>query len=161
LKKQQTKIFIKLLKICEIDMLDKQIVEFIKKHHVLTLATSVDNKPWCANCFYAFMPEENMLVFTSDYKTKHVCDALQNNLVAGSIVLETSIIGKIQGIQFCGTMNKAEKEILKKAKEKYLKRFPFAILMDTTLWVVEFSHIKMTDNRLGFGKKLIWNKEKE
>jgi len=33
-----------------------------------------------------------------------------------------------------------------------------AMLMDTTLWAVDLTHIKMTDNRLGFGKKIIWEK---
>jgi uncharacterized protein len=35
-------------------------------------------------------------------------------------------------------------------------RFPVAALMDTRLWIVRLTFIKMTDNRLGFGKKLIW-----
>jgi len=31
--------------------------------------------------------------------------------------------------------------------------------MKTNLWVVDLSFLKFTDNRLGFGKKLIWGKE--
>jgi len=137
---------------------EKRIVDFIKKHHVLTLATKSENELWCANCFYVYDEEENSLIFTSDIDTRHVSEALKNNFVAGSIVLETSVIGKIQGIQFQGKFIKPEKEQLKMVKNKYLLRFPFATLMNTTLWVVELSHIKMTDNRLGFGKKLIWKK---
>jgi uncharacterized protein YhbP (UPF0306 family) len=34
------------------------------------------------------------------------------------------------------------------------------MLMDTHLWVVKLTYIKMTDNRLGFGKKLIWENSK-
>ena len=137
---------------------EKRIVDFIKKHHVLTLATKSENELWCANCFYVYDEEENSLIFTSDIDTRHVSEALKNNFVAGSIVLETSVIGKTQGIQFQGKFIKPEKEQLKTAKTHYLLRFPFATLMNTTLWVVELSHIKMTDNRLGFGKKLIWEK---
>lgn len=33
------------------------------------------------------------------------------------------------------------------------------MLMDTTLWVVDLTLIKFTDNRLGFGKKIVWQKE--
>ena len=40
-------------------------------------------------------------------------------------------------------------------KKKYLKRFPYARLMETTLWTLKLSFVKYTDNRLGFGKKLI------
>ena len=137
---------------------EKRIVEFIHQHHVLTLATSVDNIPWCANCFYIYLEEENCFVFTSDDKTKHVQDVLINTMVAGSVVLETNTVGKIQGIQFRGTMEIPRNTLASTAKKAYLKRFPFAVLMKTSLWVLSPSHIKMTDNRLGFGKKLIWEK---
>ena len=137
---------------------EKRIVEFIKEHHVLTLATCSDNNPWCANCFYIYLEEENCFVFTSDNETKHVQDVLANTNVAGSVVLETYTVGKIQGIQFNGIMEKPEKPLASVSKKAYLKRFPFAVLMKTSLWVVRLNHIKMTDNRLGFGKKLIWER---
>ena len=44
----------------------------------------------------------------------------------------------------------------RKAHTSYLKRFPFAILSNTKLWTIRLIGIKMTDNRLGFGKKLYW-----
>ena len=137
---------------------DKKITAFIKKHHVLTLATSVNDVPYCANCFYAYLKNENMFVFTSDDTTKHINDVLQNNYVGGSVVLETSVVGKIQGIQFNGKIYKPENELKRIANKKYMKKYPFAKLMKTSLWVVELDFIKLTDNRLGFGKKLIWKK---
>jgi uncharacterized protein YhbP (UPF0306 family) len=33
------------------------------------------------------------------------------------------------------------------------------MLMETHLWLCDLVYIKMTDNRLGFGKKLIWMKD--
>jgi hypothetical protein len=135
---------------------EKRIVDFISQHHVLTLATCVENNPWCANCFYVWLEDENCFVFTTDNATKHAQDAIQNQNVAGSVVLETSVVGKIRGIQFRGTMQIPENELASKARFAYLKKFPFAILMDTKLWIVRVNYIKMTDNRLGFGKKLIW-----
>ena len=140
--------------------IDKRIIKFINKHHVLTLATSRNNIPYSANCFYVYFEDENMLVFTSDHETKHAQDALIQNIVGGSIVLETNVIGKIQGVQFQGRMYEPKVELLKKVKARYLKRFPVAMLMKTNLWVVELSFLKFTDNHLGFGKKLIWGKEK-
>jgi uncharacterized protein YhbP (UPF0306 family) len=105
------------------------------------------------------MEEENSLVFTSDYDTKHIMQASHNIYVAGSIVLETSIVGKIQGVQFQGIIIEPQGESLSKAKTAYLKRFPVAMLMKTTLWVVDLTFLKYTDNNLGFGKKLTWEKE--
>ncbi|MDF1546833.1 MAG: pyridoxamine 5'-phosphate oxidase family protein [Bacteroidales bacterium] len=138
---------------------EKRIVEFIKEHHVLTLATSKNNEPYCANCFYAYLDDENAFVFTSDTNTKHMQDVLEQPLVAGSVVLETKTVGKIQGIQFTGLLSEPNDILHKKAKKVYLKRFPYAALMKTTLWILELNFIKMTDNRLGFGKKLIWKKD--
>ena len=140
-------------------MIDKRIVRFFRKHHVLTIATSVDNIPWCANCFYVYLEEENALVFTTDPETRHGQEFLKNVLVAGSVVLETPVIGNIRGIQFQGIVSEPEDNLSEKTKSAYLKRFPIAMLMETRLWIVSLTHIKMTDNRLGFGKKIIWTKE--
>jgi hypothetical protein len=139
-------------------MIENRIIRFFRKHHVLTIATTVSNEPWCANCFYVYLEEENSLVFTTDMETRHGQEFIKNTLVAGTVVLETSIIGKIRGIQFQGIISEPRDILLHKAKSAYLKRFPVAVLMDTHLWVVELTHIKMTDNRLGFGKKVIWKK---
>lgn len=138
---------------------EKRVVEFIKEHHVLTLATTVDNQPYCANCFYAYLEDENILVFSSDEDTKHISDVRKNRLVAASVVLETKTVGKIQGLQIMGEMLEAKEEALKRANKAYLKRFPYAILKSTKLWLLDISFIKMTDNRLGFGKKILWEKE--
>jgi len=135
---------------------EKRIVDFINEHHVLTLATCADNVAWCSNCFYIYLEEENCFVFTSDDNTKHVQDVLVNSKVAGSVVLETNTVGKIRGIQFLGNMRRPGKDLESIAKKAYLKRFPYAVLMKTSLWILKVNYIKMTDNRLGFGKKLIW-----
>ena len=140
---------------------EKRVVDFINQHHVLTLATCVENNPWCANCFYVWLENENCFVFTTDNVTKHAQDAMVNPSVAGSVVLETGIVGKIRGIQFRGIMKIPENELASKAKTAYLKKFPFAILMNTSLWIVQVNYIKMTDNRLGFGKKIIWESEEK
>ena len=138
---------------------EKRIVDFIHEHHVLTLATCNENNAWCSNCFYVYMEEENCFVFTSDDNTKHVQDVLINSKVAGSVVLETKTVGKIRGIQFTGIMERPVKEMKLKVKMAYLKRFPYAALMKTSLWILKVNYIKMTDNRLGFGKKLIWESD--
>ena len=138
---------------------DKRIVDFINRHHVLTLATCFDEEPWCANCFYVYLLEENSFVFTSDFETRHIQQASHNIYIAGTVVLETKIVGKVQGVQFQGIISEPKGQFLDKVKKVYLKRFPIAMLLDTHLWVVDITYLKMTDNRLGFGKKLIWEKD--
>jgi uncharacterized protein len=138
---------------------DKRIVSLIRKHHVLTLATSSGNLPWCAHCFYTYIPERNWLVFTSEPVTRHVNEALANPEVAGGIVLETMNVGKIRGIQLLGIMRQPAAEEAETVKTAYLKRFPFAVLLNiSSLWIIEINYIKMTDNRLGFGTKAIWER---
>jgi uncharacterized protein YhbP (UPF0306 family) len=140
-------------------MISSKIVKFFRKHHVLTIATCDNNIPWCANCFYVYLEEDNSLVFTTDLDTRHGLEFVKNPEVAGSVVLETMIIGNIRGIQFRGTISEPSGDQAAKAKNAYLKRFPVAMLMETRLWVVELTNIKMTDNRFGFGKKVIWEKD--
>lgn len=140
-------------------IVESRISDFLKEHHVLTLATSSGNQPWCANCFYTWLEEEAAFVFTSDHDTKHIQDLSEGNRVAGSVVLETETVGKIRGVQFTGRLYEPGNPLKKKAKKEYLKRFPYAVLMKTRLWILEVDYFKMTDNRLGFGKKLIWERK--
>jgi uncharacterized protein YhbP (UPF0306 family) len=135
--------------------IDQRIIEFIREHHVLTLATCAAHRPYCAALFYAYLEEENVFVFTSDTATRHLSEALQNPTVAGAIVLETKIVGLIRGLQFQGTLFRPDKELNRHARRAYLRRFPFAILSGTPLWTLRPTFLKYTDNRLGFGKKII------
>lgn len=137
-------------------MIDKRIVDFIKRHHVLTLATiSSKGEPYCAACFYAYDKERNRLIFTSDDTTRHAQQMAENGAVAIGITLETRVVGKVQGAQICGSAKRGDEE----DKKAYIKRFPYAALAPLNIWAVEPTFIKYTDNTLGFGKKLIWNSQ--
>lgn len=138
---------------------ENRIISFIKRHHVLTLATSNEKESRCCNCFYVYLENEVAFLFTSDMHTKHIQMIHANTLVSGTIVLETKIVGKIRGIQFLGEVEKIENSQKSFYILKYLKRFPFAVLNKTDLWKLKIKYIKMTDNRLGFGKKIIWQRE--
>lgn len=136
-------------------MLDKKIIRFIERHHVLTLATqSADGRPYCANCFYAYDKVRNLLIFSSDEATRHAADMSVRPQVACSIVLETKIVGKLQGVQICGRAGRGDD----KAKRDFIGRFPYTAVMPLNIWTVEPDFVKLTDNTLGFGKKLVWKK---
>ena len=138
--------------------LDQQIIDFINEHHLLTLATSKENIPYCCNVFYVYDAVNNQLIFSSDTKTKHAKEFTLNPNVAGSIALETKEVAKIQGVQVLGEITELKGEDLNTAKKQYLQAFPYARLMEIHLWVMQLAFIKMTHNRLGFGKKLVWEK---
>lgn len=136
--------------------IDKKIEQFIGRHHVLTLATAtVDGAPYCCNCFFAYDKESAAFVFTTDPATHHGEMMCENPRVAASIVLETRTVGKIQGLQITGKIKQAAEG----DKRLYLKSFPYAIVADLHLWRLEADFLKLTDNTLGFGKKLIWQRQ--
>lgn len=141
--------------------MEPRIVEFIGEHHVLTLATVADAQPYCANLFYCYDDSRSAFIFTSDISTRHAAQAEANSRVAASIVLETSVVGKIEGLQITGRMFRPTGDGLKRAKKLYLKRFPFAVVMDLEIWILECDNAKLTNNRLGFGKKLLWSRDEE
>lgn len=136
--------------------IDKKIEEFIGRHHVLTLATSTtDGAPYCCNCFFAYDKDSVAFIFTTDPATHHGEMMKTNSRVAASVVLETRTVGKIQGLQITGEVKPA----IDGDKLLYIKSFPYAIVADLHLWRLEADYLKLTDNTLGFGKKLVWQRQ--
>jgi len=133
--------------------MNPKIEAFIAKHHLLSLATYADEL-WCCSLFYAYNPEEIAFIVATDMQTFHGTNVTKNHTVAGTVALETKTVGKIQGIQFRGEM-----KLCDEGKEFYYKAFPYARIMNPTLWKICIDEMKMTDNTLGFGKKLIWKRE--
>ncbi|WP_298061252.1 hypothetical protein [uncultured Rikenella sp.] len=147
---------------------DPRILRFIGRHRVLTLAAAdrAGGGLWCCNLFYAYMPASadfpdyagGMFVFTSPETTRHAAMFTDNPNAAGSVVLESKTVGRLQGLQFQGIVRRADisSAMLAAARQAYLKRFPFAAVMLSDLWVIEVTRFKYTDNTLGFGTKLHW-----
>ncbi len=130
-----------------------KINKFLQKHHVLSLATSINNDISVCSLFYVYIKDANSFIVASDDKTIHIQHIKQNSSIAGNIVLETKTIGKIQGVQFKGEFFELKDEKLQKA---YFKNFPYSKILNPKLWQIKVTYFKMTDNRLGFGKKIIW-----
>ena len=131
----------------------EQIERFIAKHHLLTLATCNDTKPFCCSSFYTYDKKTKSFIIAADKKTTHIKNVLANPNVAANIHLETKEIGKIEGLQIEGTLQLCEK---KELQQLYFKAFPYALAMRPTLWQLQPSRFKLTDNKLGFGKKIIF-----
>jgi len=132
----------------------EKIAAFIEQHHLLSLAT-IGQRLWCCSMFYAFDPEAVAFIVASDESTEHMRNIKDNEYVAGTVALETKTVGKIQGIQFAAHVRKADDE---ESQRVYFTRFPYARVMNPTLWRIELDEVKMTDNTLGFGKKISWKR---
>ncbi len=131
----------------------EKITAFIEEHHVLTLATTVENEVSACSLFYAFDLKSSSFVVASSEDTLHIEHIHKNQKVAGNILLETKEVGKIQGLQFRGVFTILEEV---KLKALYFKTFPYALALAPKLWQIKVDFFKLTDNRLGFGKKLIY-----
>ena len=131
----------------------QKIEHFIAQHHVLTLATCSDGEVSACSLFYVYDVSLQTFIVASAKDTLHIRHIELHNKVAGNIVLETDEVGKIQGLQLRGTFLPNPS---KEQKALYFKRYPYALAMKPTLWRLEVDFFKLTDNRLGFGKKLIW-----
>ena len=134
---------------CDLDKIDT----FLQEHHVLSLATCSDDEISSCNLFYAFDKDKLSFVVASSDDTTHIQHITKKSSVAGTIVLETKTVGKIQGVQFRGEFLKLDDKTL---KSLYFKKFPYALAMNPKLWQIKINYFKMTDNTLGFGKKIIW-----
>ena len=133
--------------------MDAKIEDFIRKHHLLTLATNGE-RLWCCSMFYAYDLESVSFIVASDEDTEHMSHVAHNCNVAGTVALETKTVGKIQGVQYAGVMQSCPEPL----KHLYFKAFPYARVMNPTLWRIRIDEIKMTDNTLGFGKKIMWKR---
>lgn len=136
--------------------MESKILKFISKHHLLTLATvGEEGAPYCSNAFFSFDKGRELFVFTSSLETLHGQHMAHNPIVAASIALETKVVGKVQGLQITGRVYEGSAE----DRCSYIAAYPYAAAAPLTLWRLEPDFMKLTDNTLGFGKKLIWNRE--
>jgi len=131
----------------------EKIALFLEEHHVMSLATTDFKNLSVCSLFYVYSREKNSFVVASSEDTTHIEHIQKNTDVSGNILLETKTVGKIQGIQFRAQFKELKDKELKKT---YFKTFPYALALSPKLWQIKVNYFKMTDNRLGFGKKIIW-----
>lgn len=128
---------------------------FISEHHVMSLATSFGEELSVCALFYAYNPSKKQFIFASSRDTKHIEQIEKFPKVAANILLETKSLSAIKGVQIQGVVTQANGL---QEKKIYFKAFPYAALLLPTLWVLSVDSFKMSDNSLGFGKKLIWQR---
>jgi len=131
----------------------QKIEAFIDEHHVLSLATAVGDEVSACSLFYAYDKKEQCFIVASSEDTEHIQNIHKNPKVAANILLETKEVGKVQGLQVKGKLKEVREQ---SQKLLYLKAFPYAVALAPKLWKIEVHSFKLTDNRLGFGKKLTW-----
>ena len=87
----------------------------------MSLATQFEDELSVCSLFYAYSKELNAFVVASSEETTHIKHIKNNPNIAANILLETTAVGKIQGLQLRGKFRELEDKILKKL---YFKAFP-------------------------------------
>ncbi|MGB4844427.1 MAG: pyridoxamine 5'-phosphate oxidase family protein [Ferruginibacter sp.] len=139
--------------------MDKTIIEFLQNQNCATVCcTDETRKPYCFSCFYAFDSCNGVLYFKSSANSQHAFIMKKNPLIAGTVLPDRLNKLSVRGIQFeAEVLDNTAAEIQDGMKD-YFKKHPVALLMPGEIWALQVNQIKMTDNTLGFGKKIIWNR---
>ncbi|ELI8383072.1 YhbP family protein [Yersinia enterocolitica] len=134
------------------------INRFLRQQHVLTLCAGSGMDMWCANCFYVFDEAKMALYLMTEKHTRHGELMQINPQVVGTIATQPRTVALIKGIQYRGEITELKDDAEHIARQHYCRRFPVAKVVSAPLWQLNFLEIKMTNNTLGFGKKLYWSR---
>lgn len=138
--------------------IDERIIAFLKSQTAVSICTCSNNVPYSCICFYAYSEEHNSLIFKSGQDTLHIRQALVNPQISGSVLPDKLEKTKVRGLQLSGELSKPEGKTLTDLQKTYYKKYPIALTMKGELWAIELTFLKFTDNTLGFGKKILWDK---
>ena len=138
--------------------MDERMKKFIVRQTCASICC-VDEvgKPYCFSVFYAFDDNKDFLYYKSSDDTKHTPLLKANPNIAGSILPDKLKSLMIKGIQFEGSafIDKNNPD----AKSVFYGKHPIARTVPGRIWTVRIDKIKYTDNSLGFGKKVLWERQ--
>jgi uncharacterized protein YhbP (UPF0306 family) len=148
------------------DTVKQQVVDYLKGHNTMTLATCAGSIPWAATVFFA--SDDLKLYFFSAPESRHGQNLAANQRVAVTIQEDYKDWRKIKGIQLEGRVTLVD-GVLEKAKAMavYAIKYPDVIKLftDPTSGAFHKAFLKVKfycvvpeklffiDNEQGFGKR--------
>lgn len=138
--------------------LPKPMIDFLLRHHVVTLAAHHNAELWAASCFYAFDLNTSSLIVLTDVHTRHGKLMQNNPNIAGTIAAQPQSVAEIEGIQFSAYAKQLHPTDHNYAEALccYLTRHPIAKTMKSNMWQLSLTEVKYTENHTRFGHKMIW-----
>ncbi len=148
------------------DDLKQQIVDYLKSHNTMTLATCAGDVPWAATVFFA--SDDLRLYFFSAPESRHCQNLAANGRVAVTVQEDYQDWRKIKGIQLEGRVELVDGVVAKaKAMAVYAFKYPEVIKLftDPTSGVFHKAFLKVKfycvvpeklffiDNAQGFGRR--------
>ena len=105
--------------------LRKIALKYLASNRLMTLATSVKDKPWAATVFFAYDDKFNIYFFSRE-NTKHCQNIKINPNVAVAVNQDWGKAGLIKGFQMSGKASKVPKNKYAASYALYRKRFAWA-----------------------------------
>ncbi len=140
--------------------MDNLIIDFLEGQKLASICCIDEHgHPQCFTCFYAFDKKRKLLYFKTSVSTLHFGLLKNNPVVAGTIQADQFNPLALKGIQFTGKAFNGSDEPHKGGGGFYHRKYPFALAVPGEMWTVHLDFIKLTDNSLGFGKKITWKAE--
>jgi hypothetical protein len=145
------------------------VLEFLRRHSVLTLATCGSDGPGAAAVFYACDGLD--LFFLSAPNTRHGRHLAEDSRVAATVQEHFEDWSRISGVQLGGTALRLHGDAALHAQRQYAARFPaifdssqagspISAAMAKVYWHrFECTHVRFIDNSLGFGHRDEWSRE--
>ncbi len=128
----------------------RSVLAYLGKNRLMTLGTSMNNKPWAATVFYAFDKKAN-LIFYSRPGTKH-CRHIKQNPYVSMVINHNwrNTDGTIKGLQITGRASKVLQRDYRRIYALYKKRFKWAdeFAPDHVLYLIKPKEIWYIDQKL-------------
>lgn len=137
----------------------EKIVDFIYRHHVVSIACHSSSDFWAASCFYAFEHSTERLIILTDKNTRHGKLMLNTPIVSGTIAAQPLDVRDIEGVQFRAEATLLTGEQHMVALQRYLSKHPIAQGKVSDVWALSLIELKHTENRIAFAQKCEWKKK--
>jgi len=140
--------------------IQQHIANFITQQTVASVCcTDQEGALHCFSCYYAYNDNQQMLFFKTSDDSLHMQYLLKNPVLAGTILPDKLNKLKVQGIQFNGQLVATSHPQAIDAGKLYYRRHPIALAMKGTVYTIRIDLLKMTDNTLGVGTRLVWDRQ--
>jgi uncharacterized protein YhbP (UPF0306 family) len=143
----------------------ERLLRFLREHQVLTLAVNEAGVSAYAAALFYVVDDDLQLYVVTDPATRHGQAMMANPSVAGTIQRDRQQWHEIRGVQFRGLCQQLHGNARAAGWQMYSAKFPFlqkpnAILtqelVNTAMWRIEPTWMRLIDNRSGFGHKEEW-----
>jgi len=112
-------------------------------------------------CYFAFDAAAGLLYFKTGEQNQHMKWMQEHPQIAGTILPDKLNKLQVKGIQLNGTLLPVGDVATQQASKRYHIKYPLALAMQGTVQTIRIDQLKMTDNSVGFGTKLVWEREEQ